>query len=233
MCIRSTLRAPRRWTSVWLALAVLLAVAVCGFSHRAFAQQEPERGWLGAGLQDLTPQSIRALGLTQEHAILVVYSIDGSPAQKAGLHTADVIVQLDGKPVPALPEFVTAIQQLGSGRDARLDLWRRGERLTLSVKLGGSSEARSLTTAPEFTSNDSERKIEAFLAISNYFSKERFVELWAATQIFLGHAYQARVLGDGADNLEKAIAAYEAALTVHTREAMPVDWAMIQQCSSS
>ncbi len=38
-------------------------------------------------------------------------------------------------------------------------------------------------------------------------------------------AYRDRIRGDRADNLEKAIAAYEAALTVRTREALPREWA--------
>jgi hypothetical protein len=46
---------------------------------------------------------------------------------------------------------------------------------------------------------------------------------WAKTQCILGVAYLNRLRGERADNLDKAIAAYEAALTVHTREAMPRD----------
>ena len=48
------------------------------------------------------------------------------------------------------------------------------------------------------------------------------------TQIDLGNAYLYRIRGDRADNLEKAIAAYEAALTVRTREALPREWAATQ-----
>ena len=41
-------------------------------------------------------------------------------------------------------------------------------------------------------------------------------------------AYSKRIEGIRADNLEAAIADYDAALKVHTREAMPVDWARTQ-----
>ncbi|MFK0733931.1 MAG: CHAT domain-containing protein, partial [Gloeotrichia echinulata HAB0833] len=40
--------------------------------------------------------------------------------------------------------------------------------------------------------------------------------------------YRDRILGERADNLEKAIAAYQAALEVYTREAFPVEWASTQ-----
>jgi CHAT domain-containing protein/tetratricopeptide (TPR) repeat protein len=48
------------------------------------------------------------------------------------------------------------------------------------------------------------------------------------TQSNLGAAYWARIRGDKADNLEKAIAAHAQALTVRTREASPQDWAVSQ-----
>jgi CHAT domain-containing protein len=48
------------------------------------------------------------------------------------------------------------------------------------------------------------------------------------TQNNLGNAYCDRILGDKAQNLEKAIASYEAALQVRKRDALPQDWAMTQ-----
>ena len=41
----------------------------------------------------------------------------------------------------------------------------------------------------------------------------------------LATAYQNRIRGDRAENLEQAIAAYRQALEVMTRQAMPVEWA--------
>ena len=48
------------------------------------------------------------------------------------------------------------------------------------------------------------------------------------TQNNLGNAYWDRIRGDKADNLEKAIAAYNEALEVYTRTDFPVDWARTQ-----
>ncbi len=55
-----------------------------------------------------------------------------------------------------------------------------------------------------------------------------FREDWAMTQNNLANAYQQRIRGERADNLERAIAHSEQALTVYTREAFPEDWAMTQ-----
>jgi CHAT domain-containing protein len=44
----------------------------------------------------------------------------------------------------------------------------------------------------------------------------------------LGSAYNNRIKGERAENIENAIAAYDAALQVYTREAFPQNWAMTQ-----
>jgi CHAT domain-containing protein/tetratricopeptide (TPR) repeat protein len=48
------------------------------------------------------------------------------------------------------------------------------------------------------------------------------------TQSNLGNAYSDRIRGEQSDNLELAIQHYNNALLVHTKNAMPVDWAVIQ-----
>jgi tetratricopeptide (TPR) repeat protein len=50
---------------------------------------------------------------------------------------------------------------------------------------------------------------------------------WARTQNNLGVAWRDLPTGDKAENVKKAIAAYEAALAVYTKDADPVDWARV------
>jgi tetratricopeptide (TPR) repeat protein len=51
---------------------------------------------------------------------------------------------------------------------------------------------------------------------------------WAMTQSNLGNAWSAMPTGDRGENLDHAIAAYEAALTVYSRTDYPVEWAGTQ-----
>ncbi|MEI8397003.1 MAG: CHAT domain-containing protein, partial [Rhodospirillaceae bacterium] len=60
------------------------------------------------------------------------------------------------------------------------------------------------------------------------YTRETNSEKWAITQNNLGIAYRNRIRGERAENLERAIQAYQEALTVYTREAFPQDWAMTQ-----
>jgi CHAT domain-containing protein len=51
---------------------------------------------------------------------------------------------------------------------------------------------------------------------------------WERSQSNLGKAYRKRINGDPADNVERAIASHEAALTLWTRDTYPVEWAGAQ-----
>jgi tetratricopeptide (TPR) repeat protein len=51
---------------------------------------------------------------------------------------------------------------------------------------------------------------------------------WASAQVNLGTAWDALPTGDKSQNVKKAIAAYEAALDVYTKELYPTDWAKTQ-----
>jgi len=50
----------------------------------------------------------------------------------------------------------------------------------------------------------------------------------AGMQVILGNAYGGLTTGNRADNLERAIEAFQAALQVYTRQDLPRDWAMTQ-----
>ncbi|MGH7999935.1 MAG: CHAT domain-containing protein, partial [Brasilonema sp.] len=60
------------------------------------------------------------------------------------------------------------------------------------------------------------------------YTQQAFPQDWAMTQNALGIAYVDRITGEKAENIELAIAAYSAALSVYTQQAFPQDWAATQ-----
>src|SRR5262245_26562041 len=214
----------------WFAFGALGLLLAAAAPHRAFAQQvqapaeaptKIEPGRLGAELRELAQQSVKALGLAQEHAVLVVFPFPGGPAERAGLRSGDVILEFDGAPVGRFQDFIAAMQAVGAGRVAALGLLRGSERLMVRPTLAGPGDIRQ-------DADIRESRIDALAAILRNFNRDAFPQDWAWTQITLGIAYRDRIAGDEANNLEKAIAAYEAALTVFTREALPGEWAGTQ-----
>ncbi len=60
------------------------------------------------------------------------------------------------------------------------------------------------------------------------FTRDKYPEGWAQVQHNLGLVYRDRIVGDKAENLEKAIAHYQNSLLVRTREDFPELWAQTQ-----
>ncbi|HIK09349.1 MAG TPA: tetratricopeptide repeat protein [Oscillatoriaceae cyanobacterium M33_DOE_052] len=78
-----------------------------------------------------------------------------------------------------------------------------------------------------------EQAIECSQAALLVYTREAYPEQWAREQWArtlnnLAIAYNNRIRGERAANLEQAIECYQAALQVYTREAYPEDWAMTQ-----
>src|SRR5947207_12641346 len=58
------------------------------------------RGWLGVGIQDLTPELAKAMGVPATDGAVITQVNDGSPAKKAGLLEDDAVTAIDGEKVP-------------------------------------------------------------------------------------------------------------------------------------
>ena len=93
------------------------------------------RGWLGVGIQSLTPELAEYYKLKESTGVLVVKVYEGDPAAKAGIQTNDIIVAVDGKPVESSHELSRRIAGLPVGAKAKIDLIRDGKTRTVEVTL--------------------------------------------------------------------------------------------------
>ena len=57
------------------------------------------RGYMGVLLTDVTPALQHSLSLSASHGALVQDVTNGSPAERAGLHTYDVILDVEGRDI--------------------------------------------------------------------------------------------------------------------------------------
>ncbi len=102
---------------------------------------EVSRGQLGVSIQDLTPQLAQAFGLDRDRGVVVTQVMPGSPAERAGLQTGDVIREVNGRSVQSSSELRNAIGLLRSGDTAELRLYRDGQTLTVSAEIGAVEHA--------------------------------------------------------------------------------------------
>lgn len=101
------------------------------------------RAWLGAhGLQPLDPEVAGFLNLESQAALMVSEVLKGSPAATAGLQERDIILEIDGDPLPRLkPDRVVLgyldreIDRRRPGDELTLTVLRDRERVTLPIKL--------------------------------------------------------------------------------------------------
>jgi serine protease Do len=96
---------------------------------------EVTRGWLGVGIQDLTPELADYYGLKEEKGVLVTQVFEGDPADNAGIKVNDVILSVDDKAVSTGRELSSMIANTPVGHKTKVDLVRDGKRKTLTVTL--------------------------------------------------------------------------------------------------
>ncbi len=100
-----------------------------------------KRPWLGAKLQDVTPEIAESLGLKRPSGALVASITAGSPAAGAGIKTGDLIVSIDGAPVDDPDAFDYRFATKPLGGTAQIGVVRQGRELVVAVALQSIPEA--------------------------------------------------------------------------------------------
>lgn len=85
-----------------------------------------KRGVLGVNIYTLTPDIARSLGLVKVRGALVSEVVGGSAADKAGVHTGDVITAINGQSVKSNAELRNAIGLLRAGDKVDIGIVRDG-----------------------------------------------------------------------------------------------------------
>jgi serine protease Do len=109
------------------------------------------RGWLGVRAQELTPSQLASLGATRLPADLAIVTEvgDKSPAAEAGIKTGDVIIELNGKPVPKSNEFPGVIADIPPGQKISLKILREKKEQTIAVRIGELTDEADLNQQAE------------------------------------------------------------------------------------
>ncbi len=112
------------------------------------------RGWIGVGIQAVTPELARSFGLKEARGVLVSSVSPGDPADRAGVKTGDIIVAFDGQPVKELNDLPRVVAATPPGKKIKLKIIRDGGEKTLFIKVAkkkeeGVAEAKKQETAPD------------------------------------------------------------------------------------
>jgi serine protease Do len=94
------------------------------------------RGWLGVGIQNLTPELAQTLEFEKGDGVLVNSVDSKTPAHEGGIKRGDIILQFDGNPVPGSKHFQKMVADTKIGKDVQVKVFRKGKEKALKVTIG-------------------------------------------------------------------------------------------------
>jgi len=106
-----------------------------GVMEQLMKHGKVQRGMLGITIQQMTPDLASGLGLKQAQGVLVSGVQPGGPADKSGLKSGDVILQVNGQDVNDSNTLRNEVAAMGPGTDVALTILRNGSRQEIHVRL--------------------------------------------------------------------------------------------------
>jgi len=94
------------------------------------------RGQLGVSIQPVTSDIAANLGMKDVRGVLVSAVTPGSPAERAGVKTGDLILALNGQPTNSSNELRNRIAGTSPGTEVTLTLFRNGSEQQVKATLG-------------------------------------------------------------------------------------------------
>ena len=91
------------------------------------------RGWVGLGIQPLSPELAEAVGAAGEKGILVNRIVPGSPAERAGIRMGDILVAWGKSRLSGVKEFRKLVADTAPGKTVAIEGVREGKRVLLTV----------------------------------------------------------------------------------------------------
>ncbi len=126
---------------------------LAGLEKGGFADVFSSKPRMGVSVQDVSayPEGVRAsLGLPEQGEMVMAVE-PGSPAARAGLHSAQFSVNVDGQELPAGGDVITAVdgQKISGSEDLQSLIFAKkvGDRVDLSVWRGGHEQTVTLKLA--------------------------------------------------------------------------------------
>jgi serine protease Do len=110
------------------------------------------RGYLGIGIEQMTPALAKQFGLANSDGTIVTEVTDGSPAAKAGLQRGDVILAINGETISDFSQFRLHIADAAPNSTIHLKIMRNSKVMEVPVTIGQLKEDNQVA------SNDDDSK---------------------------------------------------------------------------
>lgn len=101
------------------------------------------RGYIGAVLGDLDPESAEYLGIGDTRGAVIAQLDPRGSAVKSGLRAYDIITEFNGKPITNSAELKNAVADAPIGKSVKAKVLRKRQVLTVSVAISERPEDRA------------------------------------------------------------------------------------------
>ena len=118
---------------------------------------ETKRGWLGVRIQEVTKEIADVEKLDKPKGALVASVSEGSPSDKAGIKSGDIILEFDGKEIDTMRTLPKIVAKTKVGKSVIVKIWRNKKLISKKVKLG------RLESSSDFKAekNEDNRKLDS------------------------------------------------------------------------
>lgn len=98
-----------------------------------------DRGWLGVQIRPMSEEVAQVLGYDKGRGAVIDEVMPDSPAQKAGLKPGDIVLKFDDTEIAELRDLTRAVGAADPGSRHEIEILRKGEKMTLDVRLDNRS----------------------------------------------------------------------------------------------
>ncbi len=121
-----------------------------GIKDMLIAQGRVVRGWLGVQIQSLTEDLAGQFGVKPDEGVLIANVLKDGPAEKGGLKSGDVVLEVDGAKVAGVSQLQRLVAAVPPGKQVNLKVRREGRDLFLALAVGEMpAEEPVAAAAPE------------------------------------------------------------------------------------
>ncbi len=103
---------------------------------------ETKRGWLGVRIQQVTKEIATVAGLKEPEGAFIGGVSEGSPAEKGGIQTGDIILEFDGQKIKTMRNLPRVVANTKPNKNVDVKIWRDKKLITKRLTLGRMESAK-------------------------------------------------------------------------------------------
>lgn len=110
--------------------------------RQIIAHGEVIRGWIGVEVQDITPELAESYQLSNTNGALISGILQHGPADLAGIHPGDILLNIDNKPVKDSLALLELIAALKPGTNVEVQLLHKDKTAVATIKIARRPKAQ-------------------------------------------------------------------------------------------